>query len=381
MAYQLIKQKRCPLKFCILGFFLVFLLNSNSVFAAQNDAYTVNDVIASGSGKSPSQARTNAVTSAQRNAFLILLDRLGIDSSTASSIDDAAISDMVASQQILGEKVAGNNYSATLNLSFSESFVKHYLGKKVAAAEDKKETANSYLIVPVKLIKNQSLIWETNNDWKVAWENILKANKVSYLKLAKGEIDDIATITPSAVDNPHFTDFEQLLNKYKTDGLMLVYFDFDSIENKVNIVLQNIQKFNTTKTKLDFVNVNQLSPEDLVNKVAEKTFDYIASIVDKDGVRSSPLTAPTTIQTGISTYQIDILIYGLDDWLKVKNKLENSNLVSQFRVESLSRDLVKIIVSYNNSNGDIINAFAKNNLYLQKKTEGGYFLSLTKPQQ
>ncbi len=377
------KQKRCVLKFCILGFFLVFLLNSNSVFAAQNDVYTVNDVIASGSGKSPSQARTNAVTSAQRNAFLILLDRLGIDAKAASSIDDAAISDMVASQQILGEKVAGNNYSATLNLSFSESFVKHYLGKKVPSADDKKETAapSTYLIVPVKLIKNQSLIWETNNDWKIAWENILKTNKVSYLKLAKGEIDDISTITPSAVDNPRFTDFEQLLNKYKADGLMLVYFDFDSIENKVNIVLQNIQKFNAAKTKLDFVNVNQLSPEDLVNKVAEKTFHYIASILDKDGPRSSPLTAPTTIQTGISTYPIDILIYGLEDWLKVKNKLENSNLVSQFRVESLSRDLVKIIVSYNNSNGDIISAFARNNLYLQKKPEGGYFLSLNKPQQ
>ncbi len=379
------RQKCCVMKFCILSLFTAFLLlNSTAVFA-QNDNYTINDVIASGSGKSPSQARINAVASAQRNAFLILLDRLGIDSSAAKNIDDATISDMIASQQILGEKIAGNNYSATLNLSFSESFVKYHLGKKFPGNDDKKDgstTAGNYLIVPVKLIKNQSLIWETSNDWKIAWENILKTNKVSYLKLAKGEIDDIGNITPSAIDNPSFTNFEQVLNKYKTDGLMLVYFDFDSIENKVNIVLHTIQKFNSTKTKLDFVNVNQLSPEDLVNKVAEKTFNYIASIVDKDGNKSLPISAPqAAIQSGMSTYQIDILIYGLDDWLKVKNKLENSNLVSQFKVESISRDLVKIIVSYNNANGDVINAFAKNNLYLQKKPEGGYFLSLNKVQQ
>ncbi len=381
MNYRLLKPN-----FCVLGFFLVLLfsLNSSLVFA-QNATYAVNDIIANGSGKSPSQARTNATAAAQRNAFLILLDRLGIDASAASTIDDAAVSDMVASQQILNEKISGNNYSATLNLTFSESFVKHYLGKKIAAADDAKEnskstSASSYLVIPVKLLKNQSLIWESNNDWKVAWENILKTNKVSYLKIAKGEIDDIATVSQSKVDNPNFSDFEPMLNKYKVDGVMLVYFDFDSIENKVNIILQNVQRFSSTQTKLDFVNVNQLSVEDLVNKVAEKTFNYIDSITEKP----SPTTVATQplqpIQQGISPYQIDVLISSLDDWLKVKNKLENSNLVSQLRVDSISRDLVKINISYNNNNGDIISFFARNNLFLQKKTEGGYFLSLNKIQ-
>ncbi len=364
-------------KFFILGFFVVLLLSLNYNLAfAQNTTYAVNDVIANGSGISPSQARINAIAFAQRNAFLILLERLGIDENIASTLDDTAIADMVASQQIINEKISDTNYSATLNLTFSESFVKYYLGEKLPPSDKPKEAitpniTGSYLVIPVKLIKDQSLIWEENNDWKTAWENILENNKITYLNLPKGDIDDITIISSPTIGDANFTDFEPLLTKYRVDSLMLAYFNFDSIENKVNITLHNVQKFSSTQIKLAFVNVDQLPNEDLVNKVAEKTINYIALVNDKN---QQKLPQQSTV-----TYQIDVLINGLNDWLKVKNKLENSNLVSQFRVNTISRDLVKISVSYNNGNGDIINFFAKNRLFLQKRSANEYFLSLTKP--
>jgi hypothetical protein len=387
MAQQLIialSQKQVR-NFLLTGFFLtcLLLIFCQPLFA-QDPNYFINDVVASGSGSSPNQARTNAIASAQRNAFLILLGRLGVKENIASTLEDGAISDMVASQQIMNEKIAGNNYSATLNLSFSESFVKHYLGNKISTANslanslanpspNNQETsqeniASSYLVIPIKIEKPQPLIWETNNDWKLACESFTKNNNINYLKLPKGDIDDISAITIDTVNNNNFTDFEPLITKYKVDGLILAYFDFDSIENKVNITLQNIQKFNSVQTKLAFVNVNQLSPENLINKVAEKTINYIAL---SNGKKESA-------KQEISSYQFDVLIFGLNDWLKIKNKLENSNLISQLKINSISKDLVKINVSYNSVNGDIINFFAKNNLFLQKKNEGGYILSLNK---
>ncbi len=349
---------------------MVFLLSFhyNPVLAQDLD-YAVNDILANGSGKSPTQARTNAIASGQRNAFLILLNRLAINENISSTLEDEAIADMVASQQIINEKISGNNYSATLNLTFSESFVKYHLGNKVSP--DNKEVASqnissSYLAIPVKLIDGQPTIWEQNNDWKMAWENILKNNNSSYLKLPKGDIDDITIISPSTINGNNFTDFEPLLAKYKADGIILAYFDFDSIENKVNITLKNIQRFSSTQTKLAFVNVNQLPAENLVNKVAEKTINYIALVNNQKSASS---------EQGIVSYSVDVLIGGLDDWLKVKNKLENSNLVSQLQVNSISKNLVKINISYNSANGNIINFFAKNNLSLQIKGEHSYVLS------
>ncbi len=356
-----------PKWFCLV---LILLLQSNIVLAQSQNPYAVNDVIVNASGKSPTQARINAVNAGQRNAFIILLNRLGIDENFAASLQDDAISDMVASQQILDEKIAGNNYSATLNLTFSESFVKHYLGNKIGTKDVAKQ--DSYLVIPVKIIKNQPLIWEENNDWKLAWENVLKNNKISTIKLLKGDVEDIGSFNASTINDANFSNFEAALNKYKVDALVLAYFEFDAIENKVNIDLKTIRKFQTNQIRLDFVNVNQLSMTDLVNKVAGKTADYLTSIEKNDN--------KTSAASGSAAINIDVLISDLGDWITVKNKLENSNIISGLKVNSISKDLVKINVTYNNNNGDIINFFAKYNLFLQKKTEGGYFLSLTKSQ-
>ena len=53
-------------------------------------------------------------------------------------------------------------------------------------------------------------------------------------------------------------------------------------------------------------------------------------------------------------------------------------LETVFDEEANEEETSEINVTYNNNNGDIINFFAKYNLFLQKKPEGGYFLSLTK---
>ncbi len=364
MIYQLPKMQ-WPKWFCLV---LILLLNSNIAIAQVQNPYAVNDVVVNASGKSPTQARTNAINSGQRNAFVILLNRLGIDESVATSLQDNTISDMVASQQIIDEKIAGNNYSATLNLTFSESFVKHYLGNKIGIKDLAK--SESYLIVPIKLIKNQPLIWEETNDWKLAWENIIKNNKTSSIKLLKGDVEDIGSFNASTINDSNFSSFETALNKYKVDALVFAYFEFDAIENKVNIDLKTIRKFQTNQIRLDFVNVNQLPMTDLVNKVAGKTADYLIG-----GDKNSASTSASNIPFNVN---IDVLISDLGDWMTVKNKLENANIISALKVNSVSKDLVKINVTYNNNNGDIINFFAKYNLFLQKKPEGGYFLSLTK---
>ena len=360
MIYQLMK----PRWFCLI---LVLLFNSNIALSEVQSQYAVSDVMVNASGKTPSQARINAVAAGQRNAFIILLNRLKIDENFAASLQDDAISDMVASQQIIDEKISGNNYSATLNLTFSESFVKHYLGNKINSVEVAKP--NSYLVIPIKMVKNQSIIWEENNDWKLAWENIIKNGKTSSIKLLKGDVEDINIFNVGTVSNANFSSFESAFNKYKVDTLIFAYFEFDAIENKVNINLQTIRKFQTNQVRLDFVNVNQLSMPDLINKVADKTVDYLVG--EKNNTSS-------VASNGADSVNIDVLISDLGDWMTVKNKLENSNIVSGLKVNSISKDLVKISVIYNANNGDIANFFAKYNLFLQRKTEGGYFLSLTK---
>lgn len=345
---------------CLLLTFFMF----NSAFAEDQKQYAIKDIIINGSGESPIEARNNAIALGQKNGFMILLSRLDIDENLASSLSDSTIGDMVAEKQIIDEKIAGNNYSATLNLTFSASFVKYYLGNVDLSEPVIKN--NSYLMIPIKIVKDRLLVWEKGNDWKMAVENVINNNQELPITIIKGDVDDISNLNIDTIDDNIFSDFAPISEKYKTSSIILAYFDFDNIENKVDIELKTIRKFQTNRVRLNFVNVNQLEEESLINKVASKTIEYIVknqSESSKEGPEA---------QLNID---IDVLISDLKEWISIKNKLENSNIIFGLRINSISRDLVKINVDYNNQNGDIISLFDKHGLILQQKSENGYFLS------
>lgn len=347
---------------------LSFLFISFNAIAQEQDIYAVNDVVIKASGKSPSDARTKAISDGQRSALTTLFQRLGKDQSLVSNLNDEQIDDMVSSKQIVDEKIAGSNYSATLNLSFSESFVKYYIGgDKAVVSKEPESKEEIYLIVPVKVVKDQMVVWGEDNDWKVAFDNVIKNSKSAKIKYAKGDDQDVSVLNPENVSDPEFTKFEDLISKYKATSIIFAYFDFDNIENKVNIALKTVNKYKIEKVRLDFLNVNQLTMSDLVSKVASKTFDYIVG--NKNDSAS--------VAASVLNIDFDVVIRDLGEWLTIKSRLENNNIISGLKVESISQDVVKIKGNYDGKNGEMISFFAKNNLYLQKKPEGGFFLSLT----
>jgi len=326
---------------------------------SDENPYLINNVFVSASGKSPNAARTSATEQAHRNAFGILLGRLSIDEGFGDNISSDEISDIVHSEQITNEKIAGNNYSANFNIAFSESFVSNLLAGKNISKENVKQEI--FLIIPIKNTKKKSLLWEKTNDWKLAWETSISAHPNSKIKLLKGDVDDVASINPEMADEANFSIFEASLTKYKADAVMIIYFNFDEIENKVSLNLKTIRKFQNKQIKLSFVNVNQLNSTDLLSKVVEKTIEHISNSKEASGGNKS-------------TIDIDIPISNLGDWTIMKSRLENINFLEEMRVNSIARDLVKITIKFDKNTGDIVDLFGKYNFELRKDESGQYLL-------
>ncbi|MFT6077151.1 MAG: hypothetical protein ACJA02_001099 [Myxococcota bacterium] len=348
------------------GFFLLLLvlISGKDGLAQEQDKYVVNDIVVISDGESPNQSRIKAIADGQRSAFIVLLDRLGFDKKVSNNFQNEKIADMVSSQQIFDEKIAGNKYSATLNLNFSKSFVKYHLDSKDEI--EKSVDEKSYLIIPIKIAKEEALIWEKENDWKWAWGQFLRKNEYPELKLPKGDVEDVVNFNIDNIKNNDFSNFKTSFYKYGTGSIVLAYFDFDSIENKVNIDLVTIQKAQNNQVRLEFVNVDQLPMSQLVPKVIKKTSDYlIKSDEDANISESSP-----------DNTNIDILVSDLTEWMIIKNKLQKSGLISNLKIESISKDLVKINVDYGSDKDDIVTSFKQEDLFLESKPEGGYFLSL-----
>lgn len=361
--------------------FLIFLIIFTSFIgranAQQTNNYMVEGIAAKASARSSGDAKVLATASARKDAFIILLSRLTLNPSIANNISDDDLFDMVNSEQITEERISGSSYSAIFNIAFLESAVKRVLKSKNINKSD--DAVENYLLIPVKILKpksldpnasNELLLWEAENNWKNAIEKEIKNASIANFIVPESDLSNVASLNKDTIEQVNFDDLEPILAKYKSSEGLVMFFSYDDIENKVIILVQDIKKLQKKLFKLNFVNVERLSYEQLTDKVAQKTIEYLLTL--KSGNKSKSET---------NFIKIEIPISKLGDWMMIKNKIENSNLINQLNIESFSKDYVRISVNYTDNQTDIIESFAQKNIFLEKKAENLFILSLTRNMQ
>lgn len=343
-------------------FFLIFLLSTPfAASAADHDIYKVSGVLVNFSGKSPASAKSSANIKARRDAFLILLSRLGLKSNISNMVTDEEVEEMVRSEQIESEKISGSDYSATFNIEFAKDFVEHILAKKTSSeAENDQNKKEASLLIPVLINKNQPLLWGEKNEWQKSIAKSLQKKQSDKFVLLDSDLSNFASINEKNIANLDYALIEPILARYKTNDVYTLTFSYDEIENKVLVAVVSIGKFQKKQVKLSFVNVNRLGYGDLMNKVADKSIDYLFK---------SKFDSTKIIKSDLIT--IKVFADNLNGWLTTKNKIEKSNLINQLNIESFSRDFVMITVRYIGS-GDVIESFASKGLKLTQESENNF---------
>jgi hypothetical protein len=339
------------------SFFLIAFFVTCSISRADDDIYVVENIEASVTAKTPTDARILATTAARKDAFLVLLARLNLDLAIADNLGVSEIADMVKSEQINNEKIAGNNYSAMFNISFAKNFVDHILSQKDTKKVEVK--LGAILLVPVKNDGNKLLLWEKENDWKVAVEKALEKMKQKKFVVLEGDLENIAVINSGNVAQINSQQLDPLFLRYSGNGIYILTFSFDDIENKAVIDVSYVKKLQKIQSRFGFVNVERLGKTALLDRVANKVMDHILKSQAADSQVSNLV-------------KIEIINSRFDGWLMVKNKIENSNLVSSVNIDSLSGDRATVSVNYVNSEVNIVDAFAKIGLVLEKKSDNSY---------
>ena len=347
--------------------FLLFVIASSQV-RAQQISYLVENVATSASAKSAGDAKVSATANARREAFVTILSRLSLPASDAEKITNDQLFDMVRSEQITEEKIAGSNYSAIFNIMFAKSAVDRVLKDKSGSAS-KEIAAENYLLIPVKIIKQKNvaanstrfILWDDDNDWRKALDKDLKSKSLKNLIIPQPDLSNVAMINNDNIEKLEYSAIEPLFSRYKAVGAYVVFFYFDDIENKVSIAVKNIKKLQKRQIKLNFVNIDRLKYDGLLAKVADKTVEYL--------VQSQ---SESLLEFGSNSVKFEIQISSFGDFLMLKNKIENSNLINQMNIEAISKDYVKTTVNYIGSDPDIIAAFSKFGLVLKKKSDNYY---------
>lgn len=339
--------------------------------AQKSDIYLVEGIAAKATGESSDTAKVIANANALKDAFVTLLSRLALDTGIVNTVTDEDIFDMVSSKQITGERISANSYSAIFNVKFSRNNVERILRtKNVKEYTSPEET---FLIIPVKVIErktfdvetfNHFLLWEEENDWKQVIEKEIAQESMFQFIVPENDISNITSLNKENIDTITFENLEPLFSKYRSTEALILFFHYDDIDNKVTISVQNVKKLQKKQIRLSFVNVDRLSYHSLIEKVAEKTLHYLMNLKNRNSTKEDK-----------NFVKIEIPISSLGEWIMIKNKIENTNLVSQLNIESLSKDYAKISINYIHDDTDIIKAFAKNNITLNRKSDNIFILS------
>lgn len=352
--------------------FLLFAF-SEKAMAQSDNPYFVENIAVYVSGRNPSEARNLAVATARRDAFLVLLTRLEINIATANIVSNEEISEMVMSEQIDNEKIAGNAYFASFNILFAKNFVDHILGKKSLQNIIPKEIENS-LIIPVKKLADENLgernlLWEEGNDWKMAIvKNVDAKRNISESKfiVPDADIENLAVLSRDNISSMNFNAFQPMMERYNANKIYTLFFSHDQIENKILIDVFLLDRLQKKHFKLSFVNAGSSDYEVTMSRVAAKTIDYLFSL---QKLQQS---------SAVSVIKMQVNFSSLNRWLELKNKIENSGVITDFVVESISRDHANLIMKYlghnSNSQASVVESFAKTGLNIEQKADNFYIV-------
>ncbi len=352
----------------LAGFFVILVIltaNLANLKAKNDNIYLIENLYVNIEGKSPSDAKEKAFNYARKKAFLKLVDRLNVRAKFINLLEDEEISDLVRSQQIEGEKISGNFYSAQFKILFAKDFIEDLFLRKSASERQREDYSRpSFLIVPAKILEKKILLWESGNNFRSELKEEIKEQNVENFKIIEADIDNLAALNNENISKVGYEDLGYLFKKYGVNVIYLAFYSYDEIIKKVSVLVRGFERDRKFQYRLGFINSKNLNDGALVERVSGKIINYLSDL------KFEEIKAQVDEKDKIV---IQIPVRYLSDWLKISKRLKSSDFITEFEINSISRDYVEILISSKNSL-EVVEDFATMGFELKKKSHNNYLM-------
>lgn len=207
----------------VVAILLGFLLASQ---VRAQDWWTETGIPVDVTAENAVTAREKGIEAGQREGLRRLLERLVPPDQRARvpSVQSLPIARYVRSYEIAEEKVAPNRWLATLNVAFDPEEVSALLsGRGLAVVEP--ATPPAILVVPAERRGGELLLWAREEAWWQAWEKLAATERVLRLVLPLGDLADLSTLPPPAVEAGDRTALDRLAAHYGADDAVVVILE------------------------------------------------------------------------------------------------------------------------------------------------------------
>jgi len=352
-------------------FFLLFSINSyaesinnpgETLQKIDNPAYFVGDIKVNKTDIDATKAREKAIFDGQRQAFNIILSRMGINQSNSFLVNDNEVSQALSSMQINNEKVSENSYSATLFMEFNPDYMKYILDKYNIGKFT--GTVNSYLIIPILNENNNTFIWGKSNRWLDAFKTNLSSQKNIVLVNSNQTTKDSFDI--KNINNPNFSNFKNIARSYNVNNIVLVNTDLNKDYSIISTKIFVLNKDETRKASLNYQIINKKN----VNKDFSNASLKIIAYLNKLDNNQKQLNVDSSNNEFTRVF---ITISSIEEIADSENVLKNNKNVVEFVLNSLTKEMVTYDVKiYNNDLDNFISSLESAGVVAQRKDDGIY---------
>jgi hypothetical protein len=327
---------------------------------------------------SAAEARDRAILVAQRKAFeQLVADVTG--GGTAPNLSDAEITALVHDFSITDERASAVRYIATFDFRFSRAGVRDVVG---AFAAPVAAAPGPVVIVPVFQAGAEQTLWDEPNPWRTAWARHASSSHVVPTMVPLGDLEDVATIGPRDATGGDTGRLMALARQYAADSALValaVVHSEDLAGDLAEDLAGDPAEDPAGQASSLTVTTVRHGPEGPAAPLVE-TFDAMPgeSVADLLDRAAAAIHADLQVRwrqeavaetAGPGMIGVAVPITGLNDWIFVRNRLQNQRLVREADLVTLSRDEVRLNLHYVGELSELTRALQQDGLDLVRDGE------------
>jgi hypothetical protein len=323
----------------------------------EDPTYVVGGVVVEKTGPDPVQARNAAVADGQRRALRQLVQRIApqADSARLPPIDDQRLQQLVRGVEFGSERVSPDRYGATLTVAFVPDRVRAWLGE---AGITIGETATMTMVVVPLWRTPQGGVspLEERHAWREAWERTAPQSAAPGLRfvVARGDENDRRLVTPEQIFVGDVGALAKIAERYRANVAVVAVLVGDP--NAGTLTAEGMRYDRTTGARNPMLKIDGLGPgglEDAARRqmaALEEEWKAVSS-VKKDTQDALDAMVP---------------IRDLQDWVRVRQRLQGLPGVKRLIVRALETDRASIRIEHYGTADDLQRALAAVGFSLQR---------------
>ncbi len=306
---------------------------------ASDDPYTTT-VTVDATADNVVHARDKARLDGQRKALAQIADTLagGAGKGKLPNLNDNQITDMVVSFEVANERMTTVRYTADYTYHFRAADVQKVLQKVGVATPAAAGGGKPALVLPIYQVGTMLVLWDDPNPWRDAWT--ARNGAADHLIMPLGDVTDLGAIDADKARDGDSDALTAIGKKYGTDDVLVAVAALRGPAGSpagLDIAVKRYRAGQLVDAHGQSLDAN---PGESAAAFFRRAADATASAIDGNwqGVAAQPS------QQG--TLTVAVSIAGLDDWIKIRDRISGLPAIRKIELRSLSRQEATIDVDY-----------------------------------